>query len=112
MNLSQTRPQRTYDHRLRDLVRIVGDPEIVAEFDVPAFADRSLEHALHAATTYERGLAEYPGSDLVALGFLMPVLVGQFDPDQPRHTFEQPIAGWVSDLEAAGLAMVLDVVVR
>ena len=27
--------QQTYDHRLRDLVRTVGDPEIVAEFGVP-----------------------------------------------------------------------------
>ena len=71
------------------------DRLIIAEFDVPDFDDRSLEHAIHAATTYERGLAEYPGSDLVALGFLMPVLVGQFDPDQPRHTFEQPVARWV-----------------
>ena len=32
---SHTRSQQTYDHRLRDLVRTVGDPEIVAEFGVP-----------------------------------------------------------------------------
>ena len=30
-----TRSQQTYDHRLRDLVRTIGDPEIVAEFGVP-----------------------------------------------------------------------------
>jgi len=35
MTISHTRSQRTYDHRLRDLVRTVGDPEIVAEFGVP-----------------------------------------------------------------------------
>ena len=35
MNSSHPRPQRTYDHRLRELVRNVGDPEIVAEFGVP-----------------------------------------------------------------------------
>jgi hypothetical protein len=35
MACPQTRHQRTYDHRLRDLVRAVGDPEIVSEFGVP-----------------------------------------------------------------------------
>jgi hypothetical protein len=35
MASSHTRSQQTYDHRLRDLVRTVGDPEIVAEFGVP-----------------------------------------------------------------------------
>ncbi len=35
MASSRTRSQQTYDHRLRDLVRTVGDPEIVAEFGVP-----------------------------------------------------------------------------
>ncbi len=35
MTLSHTRSQCTYDHRLRDLVRTVGDPEIAAEFGVP-----------------------------------------------------------------------------
>ncbi len=35
MASSHTRSQQTYDHRLRDLVRTVSDPEIVAEFGVP-----------------------------------------------------------------------------
>ena len=35
MASSHTRSQRSYDYRLRDLVRTVGDPEIVAEFGVP-----------------------------------------------------------------------------
>jgi len=35
MAFSHTRCQRSYDHRLRDLVRTVGNPEIVAEFGVP-----------------------------------------------------------------------------
>jgi hypothetical protein len=36
MNASQKRFQRTYDHRLRNLVRATGDPEIIAaEFGVP-----------------------------------------------------------------------------
>jgi hypothetical protein len=28
--------------------------------------------------------------------------VGQFDPAQPRHTWEQPVEAWSSDLVAAG----------
>ena len=35
MAISKTRPQRSYDHRLRDLVRETGDPSVVAEFGVP-----------------------------------------------------------------------------
>ena len=35
MNTCNARPQRIYDHRLRDLVRSVGDPNLVAEFGVP-----------------------------------------------------------------------------
>ena len=35
MAASHTRLQQSYDHRLRDLVRQVGDPDIVAEFGVP-----------------------------------------------------------------------------
>ena len=35
MASSHTRLQQTYDHRLRDLVRQTGDPDIVAELEVP-----------------------------------------------------------------------------
>jgi len=35
MNFNVTRSQRTYDHRLRDLVRVSGNPNIVADFGVP-----------------------------------------------------------------------------
>ena len=35
MDTSPARSQRTYDHRLRDLVRTVRDPDIVAELGVP-----------------------------------------------------------------------------
>ena len=35
MASSHSRSQRTYDHRLRDLVRVVGDPEIAAGFGLP-----------------------------------------------------------------------------
>lgn len=82
------------------------DTLLVVEFDVPSFADRSPEHAGYLAERYEAGLAEYPGDDVVAQGFLMPVLVGQLDPSLPRHTWEQPIDDWLADLAAAGFAHV------
>ena len=75
---------------------------LIAEFDVPAFADRSAEHAAYVADRYERGLAEYDGDEVVAQGFLMPVLVGQFEPGAPRHTHEQPASAWAAELHAAG----------
>ena len=74
----------------------------IAEFDVPAFADRSPAHATYAAERYPRGLAEYPERSEAGPGFLVPVLVAQFDPARPRLTWEQPIGAWVAELEASG----------
>lgn len=73
---------------------------VVAEFDVPG---EPLENLGFLADTYERGLAEY-GDDreLVAQGFLMPVLVGQLAPGVVRNTFEQPASGWVAQVLACG----------
>jgi len=73
----------------------------IVEFDVPSFADRSSEHARYAASTYEAGIAEYRSEPSVISGFLLPVLVGQFAPDQPRHTYEQPVESWAEDLRRA-----------
>lgn len=75
---------------------------VVIEFDVPELADPTSEHAAYAVERYAAGIAEYEGDDLVIQGFLMPVLVGQFDPAQPRHTWEQPVEAWSSDLYEAG----------
>lgn len=75
---------------------------LVAEFDVPDFEDGSRAHADYVAERYERGLQEYPGDDVVAQGFLLPVLIGQFAPDTIRHTFEQSADRWVRELRAAG----------
>src|SRR5262245_678549 len=74
----------------------------VAEFDVPAFTDRSPAHAAYAAERYPRGLAEYPEGSEVGPGFLVPVLVAQFDPARPRLTWEQPVTAWIAELEASG----------
>lgn len=77
---------------------------LVVEFDVPGFADRSAEHARYAAERYAAGVDEYRDDELVVDGFLMPVLVGQFDPARPRHTWEQPVAQWIADLRRAGFS--------
>jgi SAM-dependent methyltransferase len=86
---------------LRSLARRVGRLMII-EFDVPPYADRSPEHARYAAERYGVGIAEYGADESVVDGFLLPVLVAQFDPARPRHTWEQPISRWVADLRAAG----------
>ncbi len=90
---------------LRALVPRVGRL-VLAEFDVPAFVDRSRDRAAYAVERYERGLREYDGDDVVAQGFLMPVLVGQFDPGTVRHTHEQSADAWVAELRAAGFGEV------
>ncbi len=79
---------------------------MIAEFDVPEFGDRTVEHATYAALRYELGLREYAGDELVTHGFLLPVLVGQFDPAHVRHTFEQSAGRWVDQLTAAGFTTV------
>jgi SAM-dependent methyltransferase len=90
---------------LRSLAGRVGRLLII-EFDVPPYADRSPDHARYAAERYEAGVAEYEDDRSVVDGFLMPVLVAQFDPARPRHTWEQPIARWVADLHEAGFGSV------
>lgn len=83
-----------------------SDYLVLAEFDVPDFSDGSAQHAAYAAARYERGVAEYAGAPHVVSGFLMPVLVGQFDPRRPRHTHEQSLARWIDQLGAAGWSVV------
>jgi len=83
---------------------------VIVDFDVPAMAHGGPEHLRFLAETYERGLSEYTG-DLVAQGFLMPVLVGQLTPGAlasraSRVTWEQPAAAWREQLEKAGYASV------
>ncbi|WP_369069868.1 class I SAM-dependent methyltransferase [Kineococcus terrestris] len=78
----------------------------VVEFDVPAAAVGSPEHLGFLARTYEQGLAEYSERsgqrELVARGFLMPVLTGQLRPGAVRATFEQPAAAWAEQVREAG----------
>ena len=82
---------------------------LVVEFDAPAACADALAPACVAdvAARYERGLAEYERQgDLVAQGFLMPVLLGYFDPTAARTNYEQPIGAWEADLREAGFTSV------
>lgn len=75
----------------------------LAEFDVPDHPSGSAEHLTFLADTYEQGLAEYDADrDLVAQGFLMPVLTGQLAPGARRSTWEQPATAWAEQLAACG----------
>ena len=61
-------------------------------------------HLAHLAERYALGIAEYPDHPEVVAGFLMPVLVGQVEPDRPRLTWEAPAAWWAKALRDAGFA--------
>jgi hypothetical protein len=79
------------------------DVVTIAEFDVPEHVEGSPEHVRSLVTRYERGIAEY-GDDaqLVARGFLLPVLLGQVDPRVSRTNWEQPAEKWAEQLAEAG----------
>jgi SAM-dependent methyltransferase len=76
----------------------------IVEFDIPAFATPE-SHATYCAARYRQGLADHR-DDLVRRDFLIPVLVGQFAPDAPRHTHEQPLQRWAEQVREAGFARV------
>lgn len=84
------------------------DRLLIVEFDVPDLFDSplALECVAHVLARYRLGLAEYPANDTVVQGFLMPVMFGYFDPSAARTTYEQPIAAWHADLNAAGFTRV------
>ena len=76
---------------------------VLAEFDVPGHPVDSDAHLTFLADSYEQGLAEYDADrDLVAQGFLMPVLTGQLAPGARRSTWEQPATAWAAQLTACG----------
>ncbi|MGM1060231.1 class I SAM-dependent methyltransferase [Saccharothrix sp. Mg75] len=97
-----TVPHGERDGVLAELVARAGVLALV-EFDVPDVPHGGPEHRAFLAETYERGLAEYgEDRDLVAQGFLMPVLTGQLLPGAVRSTWEQPAARWVEQVARAG----------
>jgi hypothetical protein len=85
-----------------------GRRVLIAEFDVPDFKDIfAPERYLHIIKCYLKGLSEYNADrDLVAQGFLMPVMFGYFDKSIYRTTYEQPIQKWVDNLKKAGFKKV------
>ena len=83
---------------------------MVVDFDVPAFADRSREHAHYVIERYRIGVGEYAEVPEAISGFLMPVLLGQFDPGATRHTFEQPVARWIDEVATAGFDPTVEII--
>jgi len=76
---------------------------LVVEFDVDLPPEGTDAHLAELAARYEQGVAEYDADrELVAHGFLLPVLLGQLDAHRPRATWEQSADAWRDQLEAAG----------
>lgn len=81
------------------------DRLFVVDFDMPDHRIGSGKQLRYLATRYEQGLAEYDEDrDLVAQGFLMPVLLGQLSAQTPRTNWEHPVADWVEQITAAGFS--------
>ncbi|MEV5509794.1 class I SAM-dependent methyltransferase [Streptomyces orinoci] len=77
---------------------------VLVEFDAPVIGD-GLEPRWfrYLVSRYERGLREYGDSrELVAQGFLIPVLLGKLGSSGHQEHDEQPVAAWVADLAEAG----------
>lgn len=94
-----------HEERSAVLTRLCGHVSrlAIAEFDVPDHPVGSADHLRFLADTYEQGLAEYgTDRDLVAQGFLMPVLTGQLAPGAHRSTWEQPATAWAAQLAECG----------
>lgn len=70
-------------------------PDLGAGFEPSRFRD--------LVSRYEQGIREYDSDrDLVAQGFLVPVLLSALGSADHSTHHEQPIARWVEDLTAAG----------
>lgn len=89
-------------------LRAQGARVLLAEFDVPAFAEPlGPPRVRYVMDRYRRGLTEYSGDGgLVAQGFLMPVLFGYFDRGAARSNWEGPIQAWADGLRAAGFTTI------
>ncbi|MDY0094199.1 MAG: class I SAM-dependent methyltransferase [Candidatus Vecturithrix sp.] len=80
-----------------------GSRLIMVEFDLPEFTEvYAPDRVEYILNRYEKGLAEYPDDEIVAQGFLLPVMFGYFDRSQARTNYEQPLHTWVEECRAAG----------
>jgi hypothetical protein len=82
------------------------DRLVIVEFDVPDLAAGSPELYESLATRYELAATEQgDNADLVATGFLAPMLLGQLRAATPSN-WEQPVDAWVQELLASGFRAV------
>jgi hypothetical protein len=78
------------------------DRLLIVEFDVPRLMPGTAEHYASLADRYERAASEYGGdAELVAGGFLAPMLLGQLRSIVPSN-YEQPAEAWAAELQEAG----------
>ena len=89
-------------HRLASHV----DRLVIVEFDVPALAEGSVALYESLARRYELAANEQrEHAELVASGFLAPMLLGQLRAQSPSN-WEQPAIAWVDELLANGFRTV------
>ena len=101
----QSVPPHARVKALRKLAAHV-DRLVVVEFDVPDLAAGSHELYESLATRYELAATEQgDNADLVASGFLAPMLLGQLRAATPSN-WEQPADAWVHELRASGFRTV------
>lgn len=82
------------------------DRLVIVEFDVPAFPDKSVALYESLARRYELAAHEQgEHAELVASGFLAPMLLGQLRAQSPSN-WEQPAIAWVNELLASGFRTV------
>ncbi|WP_413624621.1 hypothetical protein [Luteibacter sp. Lutesp34] len=82
------------------------DRLIIVEFDVPDLAAGTPEYYASLAARYEEAAADCgDDADLVAGGFLAPMLLGQLRAAAPSN-YEQPMRAWESEVTEAGFRVV------
>jgi hypothetical protein len=101
----QSVPPDARTQALRKLASHV-DRLVIVEFDVPAFAEGSVELYESLARRYELAASEQgEHAELVASGFLAPMLLGQLRAQSPSN-WEQPAEAWADELLASGFRVV------
>lgn len=79
---------------------------VIVEFDVPLHRPGSFDRYDSLARRYERAASEYGAdAELVAGGFLAPMLLGQLRSVVPSN-HEQPAEAWAAELGEAGFRVV------